>query len=172
MPEVSVPAVRVRVAELHMSAAKVPKPVRVRVPEAHISATSVPKEVRVRPEKAQIEVGKVAARDEDAFATAVLVFWFTSAATDEEETILSVISNVFSAFTKLPFPAEPQDITAGQTPTTAEGVNEYSYQLLAVAVIAAAFTAVAPLGSYTVTVHPAVVVAKKSSSYTNSPIFT
>jgi hypothetical protein len=119
-----------------------------------------------------MEFGSVAASEEDAVATAVFVFAFTSVATDEEETILFVISKVLSPRTRLPFPDAPHVMNAGHTPMVSAGVNEYSYQLFAVAVIAAAFTASDPLGSYTVTVQPAVVVATKSSSNTNSPIVT
>ena len=116
--------VSVRVPEAHMSAASVPKVVSERVPFVHISETSVPKEVRVLPENAQMEFGSVEARDEEAVAIAVLVFAFTSAATDDEETMRSVISNVFSMRTRLPFSAEPQVIYAGQIPGVLVGVKE------------------------------------------------
>ncbi len=139
--------VRVRVPEAHMSAASVPKVVSERVPFAQMSATSVPKEVRVLPENAQMEFGRVAARDEEAFATAVFVFAFTSAATEDDETRLSVISKVLSPRTRLPFPELPQVMNAGQMPLVSAGVKEYSYQLFAVAVIEAAFTATDPFGS-------------------------
>ena len=108
LPEVSPAPVSVRVAAPQISAAIAVPDVSVRVPADQMSATSVPNDVRVLPENDHIEFGKVAARDEEAVATAVLVFAFTSAATDEEETTLSVISKVLSPRTKLPFPEEPQ----------------------------------------------------------------
>lgn len=163
-PDDSPAPVRVRVPFVHTSEARVPKPVSVRVPLAQTSAasepnvvservplvqmseTSVPKEVRVLPENAHIEFGRVAESEEEAEVTALFVLAFTSAATDDEETILSVISKVLSAFTRLPFTADPHDIIEGHTPTTLAGVKEYEYQLLALAVIEAAFTARTPEG--------------------------
>jgi hypothetical protein len=147
LPDVSPAPVRVRVVAPHISAAIAVPDVRVREPADQMSATSVPKEVRVLPENAQMELGNVAESDDEAFSIAVSITGFISAAMVVVETMLEVISNVLSPFTKLPFTADPQLMTVGHTPTMEVGVNEYSYQLLAEALIAAAFTAVAPVGS-------------------------
>jgi hypothetical protein len=97
--------------------------------------------------------------DVEAEVTTALVFAFTRSATVDDETMLLVISKVLSPFTRLPSTSDPQEIIEGQIPSVDAGVNEYSYQLFAEALMLAAFTAVAPLGSYTVTVQFAVVVA-------------
>lgn len=147
LPESSVAPVRVLVAAPHISAAIVVPEVRVRVPEAQISATRVPNEESVRDEYVHIEAGRVAASEEEAVKTALFVFVFTSAATELEETILFVISNVRSNLTRLPFNDDPHDMTVGHMPMLSVGVNEYSYQLFAEAVIEAALTSTEPLGS-------------------------
>ena len=107
LPEVSPAPVRVRVAAPQMSAAIAVPDVRVREPADQMSATSVPNDVRVLPENDHMEFGSVAESEDDALETTVFVFAFTRAATEEEETMLSVISKVLSPRTRLPFPEEP-----------------------------------------------------------------
>jgi len=114
---VSSPApVRVRVALLHTSTASVPNEVSVLVPYAHTSAGIDRKDEMTDP--------RVAPSDEDAAVTTALVLALTSAATDEDETMFEVITNVLSARTKSPAPSVPQDINAGHVPSVAAGVKE------------------------------------------------
>lgn len=108
--------VNVRTVVLHTSVASEPNEESVLVPYAHTLAGIE------RNEDTTEE--SVVPSDEDAAKTTELVLAFTSAATEEDETMFEVMTNVLSSFTKSPPSAVPQDINAGHVPSIAEGVNE------------------------------------------------
>jgi len=115
-PELSEAPVSVRVPALHTSAASEPNEESVLVPYDHTSAGIVRND--------EIIEESVVPRDEDAAVTTALVLALTSSATDEDETIFEVMTNVLSPLTKSPASAVPQEINAGHVPSVEAGVNE------------------------------------------------
>ena len=99
-PDVSVPSVRFRVANVHTSLAVRLAEVRVRVPLSQTSAASVPNVVSDRVGLAQIAPGRVEYSEVDALSTVALVFALMTAARDVDAA--SMVAFVFAFTAVLP----------------------------------------------------------------------